>query len=97
MSSLFIALDTLIRGLILIGFFFGGWYLYHEARQGFPSLNNPNHQYNDDMEPEQCEDFSCGKCIACESYEAYREGEYKKYCGCDKDFQCYCEFYEEYK
>lgn len=45
MSLLFIALDTLIRGVVVVGIFFGGRYLYREARQGFPSLNDPNHRY----------------------------------------------------
>lgn len=71
MSLLFIILDTLFKGVILVGVYLGGRYLIREALQGFPSLNDPNHRYAD-------------------------EG-LKKSCGCDIDFNCYCEYYEQYK
>jgi hypothetical protein len=45
MSLLFIILDTFLRGVVLVGIYQGGRYLYREARKGFPSLNNPSHKY----------------------------------------------------
>lgn len=96
MSLLFIILDTLFKGVILVGVYLGGRYLIREALQGFPSLNDPNHQYADDTVRRQCRDFTCGRCHACESYTAYQHGELAKR-GCDCDFPCYCEHYEQYK
>jgi len=72
MSLLFIVLDTVVKFgfVILFGFFF------HCLMKGDFRLD-PNHQYSDGMEPEQCKTFTCGKCYACESYTSYQNGEYK--------------------
>ena len=45
MNLLFIVLDTMLRGVAVVGIYFGCRYLIREARQGFPSLNDPNHSY----------------------------------------------------
>ncbi len=45
MTLLFIVLDTMLRGVAVVGIYFGGRYLIREARHGFPSLNDPNHSY----------------------------------------------------
>jgi hypothetical protein len=71
MTLLFIILDTIIRGGVVVGIYFIGRYFIREASQGFPSLNDPNHRYADE--------------------------DLKKSCGCDIDFNCYCEHYEQYK
>lgn len=47
MSLLFIVLDTMFRGVVVVGIYLGGRYLYRQARQGFPSFNDPNHKYSE--------------------------------------------------
>jgi hypothetical protein len=38
MALLFAILDTLLRGIAVVGIYFGGRYIYREAKAGFPSL-----------------------------------------------------------
>ena len=45
MTLLLIILDTLIEGVVFVGIYLVGRFLIREARQGFPSLNDPNHSY----------------------------------------------------
>jgi hypothetical protein len=47
MNLLFIVLDTLIRSAVVVGIYLGGRYIYRQARQGFPSFNDPHHTYAD--------------------------------------------------
>jgi hypothetical protein len=70
MSLLFIVLDTVVKFGFVIVF---GFFIRSLVRGDFRL--NPNHTYAEAMEPEQCKTLTCGECYACESYEAYREGE----------------------
>jgi hypothetical protein len=49
MNFLFIVLDTLIRGAVVVGIYLGCRYVYRQARQGFPSFNDPNHSYAEEQ------------------------------------------------
>jgi hypothetical protein len=91
MSLLFILLDTVVKFGFVIVF---GLFIRSLVRGDFRL--NPNHTYAEAMEPEQCKTLTCGECYACQSYEAYREGELRKSCGCDMNSKCYCKQYEQY-
>jgi hypothetical protein len=49
MNLMLIVLDTMFRGVAVVGIYLGGRYLYRQARQGFPSLNDPSHRYAEAM------------------------------------------------
>lgn len=126
MALLLIILDTMFRGVALVAIYFGGRYLIREARQGFPSLNDPNHSYAEAVHHyavvgewnhysgkngrghfhEDCADKYLKEMLEGDPYfEVYpieRDTDLtcqycKKPCGCDMDFNCYCEHYEQYK
>jgi hypothetical protein len=45
MTLLFAILDTLLRGVAVVAVYYGGRFLYREAKAGFPSFTDPNHRY----------------------------------------------------
>ena len=66
MTLLFIVLDTMLRGVIVVGIFFGGRYLYREARQGFPSLYAETEW---EIEEDDC---GCKQPCYCHFYNEYK-------------------------
>lgn len=47
MNLMLIVLDTMFRSVAVVGIYLGGRYIYRQARQGFPSFNDPHHTYAD--------------------------------------------------